>query len=388
MAAWLSRLIVAGVIIAAARPAFADGPSFADLLARAEAQAAAGHRWAPSGDNMTETVSAMMELISSATPEQLAELSDLLERDATRLPHPAAKSESVSQSASPAAAEPDRAVDQPAASAATSEPDRPVEQPAAPAARFELDRPVERPAVSAATSEPDRPVERPAAPAARFELDRPAERPAVSAARSEPERPVETPAVSAARSEPERPVERPTSPAPTLEPNGPEGRPAVSAARSEPDRPVARPVMPTATAEPDRNVARPVVPATTSEPDRPAARPGAQAMATEPERAITKPAASVARRLSPRATDLLARGQEAEQLGDVSGARRFYASAVQLGSATAARNLGRLYDPVFLKRTALGGIDPDLGQARHWYELAVAMGDPDAAPLLEALALR
>lgn len=57
-------------------------------------------------------------------------------------------------------------------------------------------------------------------------------------------------------------------------------------------------------------------------------------------------------------------------------------------SATAARNLGRLYDPVFLKRLALGGIDPDLGQARHWYELAVAMGDTDAASLLEALASR
>jgi hypothetical protein len=77
---------------------------------------------------------------------------------------------------------------------------------------------------------------------------------------------------------------------------------------------------------------------------------------------------------------LLARGNQAEQLGNFSGARRYYASAVQLGSATAARSLGRLYDPVFLKRTALGGIDPDLGQARHWYELAVAMGDPDAVP--------
>ena len=162
----------------------------------------------------------------------------------------------------------------------------------------------------------------------------------------------------------------------------------MSVARSEPDRPISRPGVPTATPEPDRTVARAVVPAATSEPDRRATRPGVQAMATEPERASTKPAASVARRPSPRATDLLARGQEAEQLGDVSGARRFYASAVQLGSATAARNLGRLYDPVFLKRTALGGIDPDLGQARHWYELAVAMGDPDAAPLLEALALR
>jgi hypothetical protein len=392
MAAWLSRLIIAGAITAAARPAFADGPNFADLLARAEAQAAAGHRWAPSGDNMTETVSAMMALVSSATPEQLAELSALLKRDATRLPHSAAGSEAVSEPAQPAAAataEPDRAVEQPALPAVTSEPDRPVEQPAAssaamsepdrpverptpPAARFKLDRPAERPAASAATSEPDRPVERPTAPAATLEPDRPAERPAVSVARSEPDRPVERPASPAKRFEPDRPAERP----------------AVSAARSEPDRPVSRPGVPTATSQPDRAVARPVVPAATSEPDRRATRPGAQAMATEPERASTKPSASVARRPSPRATDLLARGQEAEQLGDVSGARRFYASAVQLGSATAARNLGRLYDPVFLSRTALGGIDPDLGQARHWYELAVAMGDPDAAPLLEALALR
>jgi hypothetical protein len=44
--------------------------------------------WAPSGDNVTETVGAMMKLISSAPPEQLAQLSNLLERNATRLPHP------------------------------------------------------------------------------------------------------------------------------------------------------------------------------------------------------------------------------------------------------------------------------------------------------------
>ena len=64
-------------------------------------------------------------------------------------------------------------------------------------------------------------------------------------------------------------------------------------------------------------------------------------------------------------------------------ARRFYASAVQQGSAAAARNLGRLYDPIYIERTAMGGIDPDLALARHWYERAVAMGDPEAAPLLE-----
>jgi hypothetical protein len=276
MAAWLSRLIVAGVFLVMTRPAFADDPKFADLLARAEAQAAAGHRWAPSGDNMTETVGAMMKLISSATPEQLAELSNLLEGKAARPPRPATKSAPVSEPAAPAtaAAEPNPSDEKSDMPPLDSEPDRPVE-PAAPATRFELDRRVERPAVSAARSEPDRPVN------------------------------------------------------------------------------------------------RPVVPAT-----------------SEPEPAIAKPGALVARVSSPRATDLFARGAQAERVGNVSGARRYYASAVQLGSATAARNLGRLYDPVFLKQTTLGGVDPDLGQARHWYELAVAMGDPDAAPLLEALASR
>jgi TPR repeat protein len=293
MAAWLSRLIVAGVVLVMTRPAFADDPKFADLLARAEAQAAAGHRWAPSGDNMTETVGAMMKLISSATPEQLAELSNLLEGKAARLPRPATKSAPVSEPAAPAtaAAEPDPSDEKSNMPPLDSEPDRPVE-PAAPATRFQLDRPVERPPASAATLEPARPVERPPA--------------------------------SAATLEPARPVERPR----------------------------------------------------------------ASATTSEPERAITRSSALVARLSSPRATDLFARGAQAERAGNVSGARRYYASAVQLGSATAARNLGRLYDPVFLKQTTLGGIDPDLGQARHWYELAVAMGDPDAAPLLEALASR
>jgi hypothetical protein len=151
---------------------------------------------------------------------------------------------------------------------------------------------------------------------------------------------------------------------------------------------VERPAVSAATSESERAMTLPVVPATTSEPDRRAPRPDVQAVAPEPERAITKPGTFVARLPSPRATDLFVRGEQAEQLGNFSGARRYYASAVQLGSATAARNLGRLYDPVFLKRTTLGGIDPDLARARHWYELAVAMGDPEATPLLEALASR
>jgi hypothetical protein len=54
----------------------------------------------------------------------------------------------------------------------------------------------------------------------------------------------------------------------------------------------------------------------------------------------------------------------------------------------AARNLGRLYDPVFLGQTALGGIDADPAIARQCYERAVAMGDAEAAPLVKALSLR
>ena len=100
------------------------------------------------------------------------------------------------------------------------------------------------------------------------------------------------------------------------------------------------------------------------------------------------PSAPVAIRPDPRAAELFARGQEAERQGDVSGARRLYATAAGQGSATAARSLGRLYDPGYLKQTALGGIDPDPALARHWYERAVAMGDTQAAPLLQALAAR
>jgi hypothetical protein len=200
MTAWLSRLIVAGVVLATARPVLADDPNFADLLARAEAQAAAGHRWAPSGDNMTETVAAMMKLISSATPEQLAELSNLLERDATRLPHPATKSAAISEPAAPAAAEPDPADEK--SDVPPLDSDRPIEQPTAPATRFKLDKSVERPAVSAATSQPEGAMTLPVVPATTSEPDRRAPRPDVQAVATEPERAITRPGALAAPAEP------------------------------------------------------------------------------------------------------------------------------------------------------------------------------------------
>jgi hypothetical protein len=133
-------------------------------------------------------------------------------------------------------------------------------------------------------------------------------------------------------------------------------------------------------------VSRPVAAETAIAPEPVSPKPS-PAIALEPVPPRPAPA-PVAIRPGPRAADLFARGQEAERQGDVSGARRLYATAADQGSATAARSLGRLYDPGYLKQTALGGIDPDPALARHWYERAVAMGDAQAAPLLQALAAR
>jgi TPR repeat protein len=231
-------------------PAFARDASFAELLAKAEAQAAAGHRWSPPGDNMTETVAGMMDLISSATPQQLAELSALLEKDGNS----------------------------PAQEAASGQP-----------------RLAPAPPPAAQASPP-----------------------------SQASPPV--------RAQPSEPARLETSPPPR---------------------------------------AQPAPPPAAIEPKRPAGA-GAKAPAQPNARTI----------------ELLTRGKEAERLGDVSGARRFYASAASQGNATAALSLGRLYDPAYLKQTALGGIDPDPAQARQWYERALALGNSEAGPLLEALSLR
>ncbi|WP_428484708.1 hypothetical protein [Rhodopila sp.] len=62
-------------------PAAAASPTFEELLARAKAQAAAGHRWAPSGDNMGETVVTLLDMFPAATPTQITELLALLKND-------------------------------------------------------------------------------------------------------------------------------------------------------------------------------------------------------------------------------------------------------------------------------------------------------------------
>src|ERR1700712_243199 len=59
--------------------------TFAELLARAKVEAAAGHRLSPPGDNLVGTAMEMLDLMPTATPQQLAELTDLLQRDTASL---------------------------------------------------------------------------------------------------------------------------------------------------------------------------------------------------------------------------------------------------------------------------------------------------------------
>jgi TPR repeat protein len=234
-----------------ALPANADNVNFADLLARAEAQAAAGHRWAPPDDNMIETVMRMMDILPTATPAQLAELAALLETD----------------------------------------------KPSPPAVRN-----------AAPSTDPG---------LAEAELPR------------TPTASLESPPIAAV----------PLSSPPAVPPASP---PAVP----------------------------PSLPPVMREPPAPTA------------------AGEVLPEAGARAGVLFARGLEAELRGDFSAARRYFASAAQQGSAAAARNLGRLYDPAYLRQTALGGIDPNPVLAREWYQRAVRLGDPEAVPLLEALSVR
>jgi hypothetical protein len=299
-------LLAACAIVATALPALGQKPTFSELLARAQAQAAAGHRWTPAGDNMTETVVSMMDLIPTATADELTKLSELLEVDKE---HPQSRPTGAGSSTEERKA------------AASPVPFPSVDPRATPSTEDSVPAKPVRPDPAGAVALRSAPLAPDIAAAAAL-------RPAPSATNG-------------------------TSAATELTPAAP-APPAANLAAIDPVRPA------------------------------PAAADTSALLLIRPTPKVTQ----VAPRPGPRAIELFTRGQQAELRGDVSGARRFYSSAAQQGHATAARALGRLYDPAYLKQAALGGIDPDPAMARYWYEQAIAMGDAEAGPLLEAMSLR
>lgn len=70
---------------------------------------------------------------------------------------------------------------------------------------------------------------------------------------------------------------------------------------------------------------------------------------------------------------LMRRGDALLAIGDVSGARRFYARAAEAGSPEGAQAAGRSYDPAELTRLGLHGVHPDPATATTWYRHAEAL---------------
>jgi hypothetical protein len=82
---------------------------------------------------------------------------------------------------------------------------------------------------------------------------------------------------------------------------------------------------------------------------------------------------------------LVARGEREIEQGNVAVARQFFLRASQMGLARGALLLAATYDPRELARWGVQGMQPNLGEARKWYERARELGAPEAEERLARL---
>lgn len=82
---------------------------------------------------------------------------------------------------------------------------------------------------------------------------------------------------------------------------------------------------------------------------------------------------------------LVERGETLLRGADAVSARHFFARAAETGSAEAASAMAASYDPLYLERNAIRGVDADAEQAAAWYRVAIARGDETAAQRLQEL---
>lgn len=122
-------------------------------------------------------------------------------------------------------------------------------------------------------------------------------------------------------------------------------------------------------------------------PPPPPAPPPVEAARPEPKRA--EPARPKAPILSPAdreaAEKFLSRGESEIDQGNVAVARQFFLRAAQMGLARAALMLAATYDSTELTRWRVQGVQPNVGEARKWYERARELGAPEAEERLARL---
>ena len=83
--------------------------------------------------------------------------------------------------------------------------------------------------------------------------------------------------------------------------------------------------------------------------------------------------------------NLVKRGQDFLQNGDLISARLILQRAAKAGSADAALALGATFDPLVIRRLGVIGIEPDIARARQWYQKAAELGSAAASQQLTAL---
>jgi hypothetical protein len=85
------------------------------------------------------------------------------------------------------------------------------------------------------------------------------------------------------------------------------------------------------------------------------------------------------------ARDLVSRGDQLLDRGDVVGARGAYQRAAEMGNGAGALALGSTYDPNLLWSLGALGMVGNKERARQWYSRADTLGHPDAKNRLRVL---
>lgn len=82
---------------------------------------------------------------------------------------------------------------------------------------------------------------------------------------------------------------------------------------------------------------------------------------------------------------LVVRGEREVEQGNIAVARQFFLRAAQANLARGALLLAATYDPRELARWRVQGVQPNLAEARRWYERARDLGAPEATARLAGL---
>jgi hypothetical protein len=174
-------------------------------------------------------------------------------------------------------------------------------------------------------------------------------------------------------------------PAPSTAPSGP---PAEAVNPPSVSEPLAASVQTAMVPSPARPEAPPTARPAAADPafspnaqDRP---PPESAPAADPVAVPPIPSAPPAASPLPPAVlaMLLDRGAAMLATGDISAARLLYKRAADAGSAEAAIEIGKTYEPTFLANRRAIGIQADPTIAAGWYRRALSLGGTKAASLL------